>query len=109
MVDSFATGYYKRAHFSKAASKQVSVVVDEEKVVVGGVAVDGDEHAGHVHVHTHATHGHSHGSSSSDHHQDPLGGSDLIRHRVISQVSSLVSLSSAIYSRFRWHILCQHS
>ncbi|XP_030442553.1 zinc transporter 1-like [Syzygium oleosum] len=39
------------------------------------------ENHGHVHVHTHATHGHSHGSMSAD--------SDLVRHRVRSQVLQL--------------------
>ncbi|KAL1204809.1 Zinc transporter 1 [Cardamine amara subsp. amara] len=63
MIDTFATGYYKRQHFSNNnGSKQVNVVVDEE------------EHAGHVHVHTHASHGHTHGST------------ELIRRRIVSQV-----------------------
>ncbi|EFH61183.1 hypothetical protein ARALYDRAFT_897485 [Arabidopsis lyrata subsp. lyrata] len=63
MIDTFATGYYKRQHFnSNSGSKQVNVVVDEE------------EHAGHVHVHTHASHGHTHGST------------ELIRKRIVSQV-----------------------
>lgn len=63
MIDTFATGYYKRQHFSNNnGSKQVNVVVDEE------------EHAGHVHVHTHASHGHAHGST------------ELIRRRIVSQV-----------------------
>ncbi|CAN8259583.1 unnamed protein product [Cochlearia groenlandica] len=62
MIDTFATGYYKRQHFStNNGNKQVSVV-DEE------------EHAGHVHVHTHASHGHTHGST------------ELIRRRIVSQV-----------------------
>ncbi|XVF77768.1 hypothetical protein PTKIN_Ptkin14bG0073300 [Pterospermum kingtungense] len=70
MVDAFATGYYKRQHFSK--HKEANA--DEEQ---------GDEHAGHVHVHTHATHGHAHGSASSN---PELVLSDLIRQRIISQV-----------------------
>lgn len=70
MVDTFATGYYKRQHFSKP--KQVAA--DEEK---------GEEHAGHVHVHTHATHGHAHGSSTPS---DEESLSDLVRRRIISQV-----------------------
>ncbi|KAJ7982079.1 Zinc transporter protein [Quillaja saponaria] len=74
MVDSFATGYYKRLHFNK--SKQVSV---EEEI--------GDEHADHIHVHTHATHGHAHGSANSS--EEDLAASELIRHRIISQVLEL--------------------
>nr|BAJ34313.1 unnamed protein product [Eutrema halophilum] len=63
MIDTFATGYYKRQHFgSNNGNKQVVNVVDEE------------EHAGHVHVHTHASHGHAHGST------------ELIRRRIVSQV-----------------------
>ncbi|KAJ6324933.1 hypothetical protein OIU76_012094 [Salix suchowensis] len=53
MVDSFATGVYKRMHFNR--SKPVNTT-DEEKAA--------EEHEGHVHVHTHATHGHAHGSAS---------------------------------------------
>ncbi|RVW93933.1 Zinc transporter 1 [Vitis vinifera] len=73
MVDTFATGYYKRQHFSKP--KQVTA--DEER---------GQEHAGHVHVHTHATHGHAHGSASPS---DEESLSDLIRRRIVSQVLEL--------------------
>ena len=72
MVDSFATGFYKRVRFSK--SKQVNVA-DEER---------DEEHAGHVHVHTHATHGHAHGSAT---HPEDSNLAELIRFRVISQVS----------------------
>ncbi|KAK7324136.1 hypothetical protein VNO77_27658 [Canavalia gladiata] len=71
MVDSFATGYYHRQHFSP--SKQVPA--DEEM---------GDEHAGHIHVHTHATHGHAHGSAISS--ESSAVTSELIRQRIISQV-----------------------
>ncbi|KAF8390870.1 hypothetical protein HHK36_023169 [Tetracentron sinense] len=69
MVDSFATGYYQRSHYNKTQT----INEDEEK---------NDEHDGHVHVHTHGTHGHAHGSEQS-------ASSDLIRHRVISQVLEL--------------------
>ncbi|KAK9269769.1 hypothetical protein L1049_001547 [Liquidambar formosana] len=69
MVDSFATGYYKRMHYDRPA---VQVNADEE-------------HAGHVHVHTHATHSHSHGSSA----KESAPTSELIRHRIISQVLEL--------------------
>ncbi|KAM4080365.1 hypothetical protein ACJW30_11G010900 [Castanea mollissima] len=48
MVDSFATGFYKRQ------SKQVNTV-DEEMH---------EEHEGHVHVHTHATHGVEYGRAN---------------------------------------------
>ncbi|XP_010275878.1 PREDICTED: zinc transporter 5-like [Nelumbo nucifera] len=68
MVDTIATSYFQRLHFNK--SQPLSV--DQET---------GGEHAGHLHVHTHATHGHSHGSDSSS--------SELLRHRIISQVLEL--------------------
>ncbi|KAM6548650.1 hypothetical protein CsatB_020326 [Cannabis sativa] len=69
MVDAFATSYYKNSHFGG--------VGDEEK--------DHDHHADHVHVHTHATHGHSHGSVQDS----STPSSELLRHRVISQVLEL--------------------
>ncbi|KAB1216865.1 Zinc transporter 1 [Morella rubra] len=74
MVDSFATGYYKRLHFNK--TKQVTA--DEEM---------GDEHAGHVHVHTHPTHGHAHGPAAT--HSEDSNAAELIRFRVVSQVLEL--------------------
>ncbi|OVA15699.1 Zinc/iron permease [Macleaya cordata] len=74
MVDTFATSYFKRSHFNKA----LPVNIDEEQ---------NGEHAGHVHVHTHATHGHAHGSAFVS--SEDSGSSDLIRHRVISQVLEL--------------------
>ncbi|XP_028754773.1 zinc transporter 1-like [Neltuma alba] len=73
MVDSLATGYYKRRHFS---SKQVPT--DEEE---GDHHHHHHEHADHIHVHTHATHGHAHGSA-----QENPETSELTRHRIISQV-----------------------
>eukprot|EP00258_Populus_trichocarpa_P007511 XP_002312231.2 zinc transporter 1 [Populus trichocarpa] len=75
MVDSFATGFYKRMHFNK--NKQVDTT-DEETA--------GQEHEGHVHVHTHATHGHAHGSASLN---EDLALSEMVRRRVISQVLEL--------------------
>ncbi|XVE99009.1 hypothetical protein REPUB_Repub03eG0159400 [Reevesia pubescens] len=69
MMDAFATGYYKKQHFNKR-NKQVDA--DEE-------------HGGHVHVHTHATHGHAHGSASQSQ-ELVLSDSELIRHRIVSQV-----------------------
>ncbi|GAY42461.1 hypothetical protein CUMW_067020 [Citrus unshiu] len=75
MIDTFATGYYKRQHFNCKPNKQL---VDEEMA---------NEHAGHVHVHTHATHGHAHGSTDSSYQE--LALSEIIRKRVISQVLEL--------------------
>ncbi|PQQ08137.1 zinc transporter 8-like [Prunus yedoensis var. nudiflora] len=49
----------------------------------GGDEEKAGEHEGHVHVHTHATHGHSHGSV------DTSPTTQLLRHRVISQVLEL--------------------
>ncbi|KAJ7964615.1 Zinc transporter protein [Quillaja saponaria] len=62
MVDAFATVYFNKSH---SDNKSQAEVVDEEKV---------QEHEGHVHMHTHS---HVHGSS------------DLLRHRVISQILEL--------------------
>ncbi|KAK3004481.1 hypothetical protein RJ639_017051 [Escallonia herrerae] len=76
MVDTFATSYFKRSHFSKARP-----VADEDEEKRG-------EHDGHVHVHTHASHGHAHGSALEESVQ-ASGSSDLFRHRVISQVLEL--------------------
>lgn len=86
MIDSAATSYYKRSHFSKARP------LDEEEME-GDPA--GGAHAGHVHGHVHATHGHSHGPVHSHGQSDMVGGSlpegltddTLMRHRVISQVN----------------------
>ncbi|CAK9168165.1 unnamed protein product [Ilex paraguariensis] len=72
MVDTYATSYYKKSHLNKARP-------DEEMVV------DGHDD-GHVHVHTHATNGHAHGSVLSEGDSD---SSELLRHRVISQVLEL--------------------
>ncbi|KAM6582831.1 hypothetical protein CsatB_009833 [Cannabis sativa] len=67
MIDSFATGYYKRQ--SGGRDKQVGL--DEETA---------EGHTdGHVHVHSH---GHSHGSSSL---QQSSTSSELIRHRIVAQ------------------------
>nr|ADF43066.1 zinc transporter protein [Ammopiptanthus nanus] len=65
MVDSLATAYFNKSHFKD----KDQVVADEEKVE--------QVHGDHLHLHTHATHGHAHGSIPS---------TDLLRHRVISQV-----------------------
>lgn len=74
MVDTFATSYYKRSHFLKAAP----VSGDDEAL---------GEHEGHVHVHTHATHGHAHGAGFGL--QEDSASSDLLRRRIISQVLEL--------------------
>ncbi|KAK7846311.1 zinc transporter 1 [Quercus suber] len=65
MIDTFATGYYKRSHFVKARP----LSGDEEQQ---------GEHEGHVHVHTHKTHGHAHGSAFV---ADDSGSEDLLRHQ----------------------------
>ncbi|XP_022969462.1 zinc transporter 1-like isoform X2 [Cucurbita maxima] len=72
MVDTFATTFYHRRHFSKP--KQV--LADQETA---------EEHAGHVHVHTHATHGHAHGSTAAAVPTEDLSLTELIRYRIISQ------------------------
>lgn len=79
MIDSFATGYYKRQHFKDGNNKVVVIGRDEE----GGGDGGDESHVGHVHVHTHATHGHAHGASDSG---NELPLHELIRKRVISQV-----------------------
>ncbi|KAI9161458.1 hypothetical protein LWI28_017676 [Acer negundo] len=68
MVDALATCYYQKSNLRKSRPNNG----DEEN--------DGDQA---VHVHTHATHGHAHGPVSLDH------DSQLLRHRVISQVLEL--------------------
>ncbi|XP_073281517.1 zinc transporter 5-like [Primulina huaijiensis] len=68
MVDTYATSYYRRRSVVKAAAQ----VGNEEKGVVP--------------MHAHATHGHAHGSVSSE---AASGETELLRHRVISQVLEL--------------------
>ncbi|KAG6721285.1 hypothetical protein I3842_03G105600 [Carya illinoinensis] len=75
MVDAFATSYY--SHRSKVQHG----TGDEEKV--GG---HDEGHEGHMDVHTHATNGHTHGSVALFQNSE---SSELLRHRVISQVSEL--------------------
>ncbi|XP_050279937.1 zinc transporter 8-like isoform X2 [Quercus robur] len=67
MVDAFATSYYRKSHSNQAAQN-----------VVGDVEMGG-EHEGHLHFNTRATPSFVDNSASSD----------LIRHRVISQVLEL--------------------
>ncbi|KAH6785250.1 hypothetical protein C2S51_037705 [Perilla frutescens var. frutescens] len=69
MVDTYATSYFRR---------RTTRVKAEE---AGG----GDEERA-VAVHTHATHGHAHGAVSLDF---DSGETELLRHRVISQVLEL--------------------
>ncbi|KAJ3693513.1 hypothetical protein LUZ60_008993 [Juncus effusus] len=81
MIDSAATSFYKRSHFSKARP------LDEEEMEGQDRSTSG-AHEGHVHVHVHATHGHSHGGA------ELAAGSDgtvteTLRHRVVSQVLEL--------------------
>ncbi|KAJ4763465.1 zinc transporter [Rhynchospora pubera] len=87
MIDSAATSYYKRSHFSKARP------LDEEELEEGPA---GGAHAGHVHVHVHATHGHSHGHVHGHGQSEVVAGplsegltSETLRHRVVSQVLEL--------------------
>ncbi|KAK1579025.1 hypothetical protein Q3G72_034986 [Acer saccharum] len=91
MIDSFATGYYRRQHFDDHKPKSMIMVHDHHHTAVDEEKADDqdghghghDRHAGHVHVHTHATHGHAHGSADSS---QELALPELIRKRVISQV-----------------------
>ncbi|XP_074364971.1 zinc transporter 1-like [Apium graveolens] len=76
IIHTLASGYYKRSHFQK--DKQA--VVEEENIEV-------DEHEGHLHNHNHAKHGHDHGSALFP--QDETKLTDLMRHRIISQVLEL--------------------
>ncbi|KAG8387085.1 hypothetical protein BUALT_Bualt03G0216700 [Buddleja alternifolia] len=70
MVDTYATSYYRRR------SKGMKTAA------VGGAA----DVEGVVPVHTHATHGHAHGAVSLE---GDSGETELLRHRVISQVLEL--------------------
>ncbi|KAF2303096.1 hypothetical protein GH714_013767 [Hevea brasiliensis] len=71
MIDAFATSYY-----AKSQGQGQHIAGDEEKA---------RENGGQTHVHTHATHGHSHGSVLIEN----SASSELLRHRVISQVLEL--------------------
>ncbi|OMO65903.1 Zinc/iron permease [Corchorus capsularis] len=74
MIDAFATSHYTKSHLKSSQR----VEGDEER--------ETGESGTHVHVHTHATHGHAHGSVSLVENSD---SSQLIRHRVVSQVLEL--------------------
>lgn len=75
MIDSFATSYCKRSHFSKARP------VGEEDEENGGAASPEQVHPFDGHGHSH---GHGHGSSEAAAEEASL--SERIRHQVISQV-----------------------
>ncbi|KAM1032433.1 hypothetical protein ACFX2I_036014 [Malus domestica] len=75
MIDTLATSYYRRSHFTKP----LPVNEDEEMNRVPD---------GHVHGHTHATHGRAHGSGVIAA-EDSIPSFELVRHRVISQVLEL--------------------
>ncbi|EOX93204.1 Zinc transporter 5 precursor [Theobroma cacao] len=74
MVDAFATSHYTKSHSNETQQ------IDGDKEKTG-------EHESHVHAHTHATHGHAHGSVSL---VDRSGSSELLRHRVVSQLGIVV-------------------
>ncbi|KAM1892808.1 hypothetical protein ACFX14_035924 [Malus domestica] len=83
MVDSLATGYYQRSN------------VKSNQVTIHELESGDDDHAGHVHGHTHSTQGHAHGS-------EELKSSELIRHRVISQVLKLGILVHSVIIGNHW-------
>lgn len=72
MVDTYATAYFQNQN-----SKKTPTQVENHESTAD------EEHEEHVHVHTHASHGHAHGHISSD------TSSELLRHRVVSQVLEL--------------------
>ncbi|KAK4796958.1 hypothetical protein SAY86_029284 [Trapa natans] len=79
-IDTLATSYYTRRHFhGDEAPRVVAAADNKEDQEAGG---SGADHAEHLHLHTHANQGHAHppGPSGSG------ASSDLLRHRVISQV-----------------------
>ncbi|XP_058072191.1 zinc transporter 3-like [Magnolia sinica] len=80
MVDAFATGYYKRLHLRRARS------IDD-----GNTDVElTNSHSSHVNVHMHTRNDHSQSTTNSNLDLDSNPNStDLIRHRVVSQVLEL--------------------
>ncbi|XP_054791369.1 zinc transporter 1-like [Prosopis cineraria] len=72
MVDALGTVYFKKFHMR--TTQQTEAIGDQE-----------EDHTEHVHVHVRATHDHAHGLSSDY----SSGSSQLLRHRVISQVLEL--------------------
>ncbi|KAI4343325.1 hypothetical protein MLD38_027847 [Melastoma candidum] len=81
VLEAFATGYLKRCHRSHGGIKEQPVKEEDEMW------------EGHLHVHTHASHGHAHGSThylpAPQPHGQELDPTDLVRHRVVSQVMEL--------------------
>ncbi|XP_014522941.1 zinc transporter 8 [Vigna radiata var. radiata] len=71
MVDTYAAAYFQKYH-----SKEIQNDSGDVEKETG--------HEGHVDLHTHASHGHAHGPVHSHDHS-----SQLLRHRVISQVLEL--------------------
>jgi len=86
MIDTYATAYFQKHHSNEIHTHNGDV--DKEA-----------GHEGHVHLHTHATHGHSHGPVHSDDHS-----SQLLRHRVISQVFITSSYGQSLFSIHRFLI-----
>ncbi|MED6134256.1 hypothetical protein PIB30_035322 [Stylosanthes scabra] len=76
MVDAYATAYFQKSNLQKA---QVEALADAER----GEHVDNTDEAN---IHSHGAHGHSHGHA---HGLVPSKSSELLRHRVISQVLEL--------------------
>ncbi|CAM8986453.1 unnamed protein product [Rhodiola kirilowii] len=74
MIDAFSTSVYMRMNRSSGKSQVVGRDEEEQQQQQGN----------RVQVHTHTTHGHSHGSAA-----EGTGASDLLRHRVVSQVLEL--------------------
>ncbi|XP_058754038.1 zinc transporter 8-like [Vicia villosa] len=72
MIDTYATAYFQNQN-----SKKTPTQVENHE------STPDVEREGHVHVHTHASHGHAHGHVSSE------PSSELLRHRVVSQVLEL--------------------
>lgn len=88
-IDMFATSYYTRRHFKVNSPMEAAANEDKE--------ADGVVHAEHLHLHTHANHGHAHPPDASA----SASSSDLLRHRVISQVIVLslpVKLTNSMFS-----------
>ncbi|KAI3893930.1 hypothetical protein MKX03_020113 [Papaver bracteatum] len=73
MVDTLATGYYRRSNFKNTQ----------------GAIMDHNQDQGDDHVQNYATHAHSHGSANAMESSEANSSSELMRHRVISQVLEL--------------------
>ncbi|OIW09306.1 hypothetical protein TanjilG_01277 [Lupinus angustifolius] len=71
MLDAYATSYFQNSQNKKTGQVQNEFIT-----------TDVENSDDHVHPHTHGAHGHAHASVSSE-------ASDILRHRVISQVLEL--------------------